>query len=420
MASLPQLVETDRLVLRGWSSDDLAPLGSVFAEPRVWRFPSGRGWSLEETAAFLTRQRLLWEERGLGLWAAELRATGELIGYVGLSVPTFLPEVLPAVEVGWRLHPDHWGRGLATEGGREAVRQGFSALDLEAVISIAQPENQRSIEVMRRLGMRESRRTVHPDLGVPLVVHVLERPASPAGSEAGTGQNVPQLRRSAAWTEVALKLTCAMSRILRPRWCRGSRASGAARTSCLRVPVPSSASPTAARRLPRSGGTVSWASLEFQRSLPAKRMGSGLLIRDTSGNVLLVEPTYKQQWEVPGGAVEADESPAECASREVQEELGIEVVPGRLLVVEYQHPEPGRTESMMFIFDGGVAGPERTDAIVLQAAELEDWRFVAPDELGDLTSPRMARRLRHALAALSVDQVRYLEDGRPWAADEGR
>ena len=61
---------------------------------------------------------------------------------------------------------------------------------------------------------------------------------------------------------------------------------------------------------------MSWASLEFQRSLPAKRMGAGLVIRDTSGNVLLVDPTYKPQWEVPGGAVEADESPSDCAARD--------------------------------------------------------------------------------------------------------
>lgn len=159
---------------------------------------------------------------------------------------------------------------------------------------------------------------------------------------------------------------------------------------------------------------MSWASLEFQRSLPAKRMGAGLLIRDRDGNVLLVEPVYKYNWEIPGGAVEADESPGECAVREAREELGIEVVPGRLLVVEYQHPEPERTESMMFVFDGGVVSGEWTDRIVLQADELKSWRFMAPGQLGNVASPRLARRVMHALAALSAMEVRYLEDGRPW------
>lgn len=150
---------------------------------------------------------------------------------------------------------------------------------------------------------------------------------------------------------------------------------------------------------------MSWASLEFQRSLPAKRMGSGVLIRDRHGNVLLVEPVYKPNWEIPGGAVEADESPGECAAREVREELGIEVVPGRLLVVEYQHPEPGRTESMMFVFDGGVVSREWTARIVLQADELKAWHFLEPGRLGDVASPRLACRVTHALAALAAEEV---------------
>lgn len=79
--------------------------------------------------------------------------TEELIGYVGLSVPTFLPEILPAVEVGWRFAPAHWGQGLATEGARAALADGFTRLGLSEICSLPQSVNPRSFEVCERLGM---------------------------------------------------------------------------------------------------------------------------------------------------------------------------------------------------------------------------------------------------------------------------
>ena len=152
-------------------------------------------------------------------------------------------------------------------------------------------------------------------------------------------------------------------------------------------------------------------TLEFQRSLPAKRMGAGLQLRDAQGRVLLVEPTYKPNWEIPGGAVDVDESPRQCVVREVGEELGIEVAPGRLLVVDYQHPEEGRTESIMFVFDGGVVDAAWTGRIALAADELHRWRLVALDELSALAIPRLCRRIDHAVAAARDGQTRYLENG---------
>jgi 8-oxo-dGTP diphosphatase len=152
-------------------------------------------------------------------------------------------------------------------------------------------------------------------------------------------------------------------------------------------------------------------TLEFQRSLPAKRMGAGLLLRDAQGRVLVVEPTYKPDWEIPGGAVDVDESPRQCVVREVGEELGIGATPGRLLVIDYQHPEPGRTESIMFVFDGGVVDTAWTDQIELAADELHRWRLVALDELSTLAIPRLCRRIDHAVAAAREGQTLYLENG---------
>lgn len=182
---VPDRLCTERLTLRAWTDADLDPLAEVFAVKAVWEFPFSRGLTREETAAFLEHQRASWRTRGFGLWAAELRETGELIGFIGLSVPSFLPEVLPAVEVGWRIHPRHWRQGLATEGGRASIEQGFAALGLDRIVSIAEPDNEASIRVMRKLGMTEVLRTTHPSLGVALTVHEIVRPAA---AEAGIGR----------------------------------------------------------------------------------------------------------------------------------------------------------------------------------------------------------------------------------------
>jgi len=169
------VVETDRLRLRPWVPGDLAQLCRIFAEPEVWRFPFGRGFDDQETAAFLCRQLDQQEEGRPTVWAAELRQEHRLIGYAGLSVPEFLPEILPAVEVGWRLHPDCWGRGLATEAGGASLEHGFATFGLEEIVSIYQPDNAASGRVMEKLGMHFERATVHPRSGLALSVYRITR-----------------------------------------------------------------------------------------------------------------------------------------------------------------------------------------------------------------------------------------------------
>lgn len=169
------VVQTDRLVLRLWDWEDRAALTAVFANPEVWRFPFGRGFTAKETADFLERA-LIKQDAGVPTpWAAELRAEPRLVGYVGLSVPEFLPEVMPAVEVGWRLDPGFWGRGLATEGAAGALDHGFGALDLDEVVSIYQPDNVASGRVMQRLGMTFDRDTMFPGRDLALRVYRITR-----------------------------------------------------------------------------------------------------------------------------------------------------------------------------------------------------------------------------------------------------
>lgn len=93
---------------------------------------------------------------------------------------------------------------------------------------------------------------------------------------------------------------------------------------------------------------------KYYESLPSKRIGAGLVCRDAVDRILLVQPTYKSTWDLPGGVVEAGESPAACAAREVREELGLDLAVGRLLVVDWLPARPPKTEGLMLQFDGGV------------------------------------------------------------------
>jgi 8-oxo-dGTP pyrophosphatase MutT (NUDIX family) len=156
--------------------------------------------------------------------------------------------------------------------------------------------------------------------------------------------------------------------------------------------------------------------LTWQQSLPRKWMAAGAVLRDSDGRVLMVEPTYKDAWEIPGGVVEADESPRAACRRELREELGWPIEPGRLLCWEWQPAEADRNESMMFVYDGGLLPP---DAVLrLPPGELAAYRFVPVTELGEVTVERLARRVRAALRALETGTVIELESGRePSAAD---
>lgn len=168
-------LETARLHLRPWSATDLDGLARVFAEPAVWRYPFGRGLDRDETGRFLQRELRRWDALGFGTWAAELKTSGELVGYIGLGVPDWLPEVMPAVDIGWRIHPDHWGHGLATEGGRRAVRHGFETVAVDRLLCLHDGRNRPSARVAAKLGFRVEHNTVGPGFGEPVTVRALTR-----------------------------------------------------------------------------------------------------------------------------------------------------------------------------------------------------------------------------------------------------
>lgn len=148
---------------------------------------------------------------------------------------------------------------------------------------------------------------------------------------------------------------------------------------------------------------------EYYESLPRRRMGAGVLLLNGSGKVLLVEPTYKEHWEIPGGSTEVGEDPRQTCGRECLEELGLNVGVGRVLVLEHQSHALPMGDSIMFVYDGGVM-PE-TAEIRLPPNELRSHRFVHEDELLGFTTERLARRVRFALLALREGSTVELTNG---------
>jgi 8-oxo-dGTP pyrophosphatase MutT (NUDIX family) len=149
---------------------------------------------------------------------------------------------------------------------------------------------------------------------------------------------------------------------------------------------------------------------EYYASLPTKRMGAGCLFFDAESRILLVKPNYKEGWEIPGGVVEDDESPRLSAQRETLEEIGLEREIGRLLVVDYSDRVGDKSESLMFIFDGGVLSEDEIKSIVLQAEELDEFIFVGVDELPAPMNSTLARRVRAAWQQRETPTDSYREN----------
>ena len=146
-------VESARLLLRPWTNAYEDDWARILAEPAVVRFISGgEPYTREEAFQNSRRSERLWTDHGFGPWAAISKATGRWIGRIGLNLLEDWPG--PARwEVGWELDPSFWGQGLATEGGREAVRYGFESAGLERIISVTVPEHAASRRVMEKLGL---------------------------------------------------------------------------------------------------------------------------------------------------------------------------------------------------------------------------------------------------------------------------
>ena len=169
----PAIIETERLLLRQWRDDDRDPFAAINADPVVMEhFPATL--TRAESDAFVDRHSALIDQRGWGLWAVEVRDTGDFIGFTGLAVPVFDADFVPCTEIGWRLAPASWGRGYATEAAAAVLSFAFDELRLGAVLAFAYVGNHRSRRVMEKIGLEERLEFDHPNLpGDPVERHVL-------------------------------------------------------------------------------------------------------------------------------------------------------------------------------------------------------------------------------------------------------
>jgi ribosomal-protein-alanine N-acetyltransferase len=174
-------LSSGRICLRRWRDEDREPFAAMNSDARVMEFFRSR-LSRVESDAMVDRIQTHFSEHDFGLWAVEVADVAAFIGFVGLTWARFSAHFTPAVELGWRLAFEHWGRGYATEAARLALGYGFGTLALSEVVSFTSATNRRSRAVMERLGMR--RNPVddfdHPALpeGDPLWSHVLYRISS--------------------------------------------------------------------------------------------------------------------------------------------------------------------------------------------------------------------------------------------------
>jgi 8-oxo-dGTP diphosphatase len=147
---------------------------------------------------------------------------------------------------------------------------------------------------------------------------------------------------------------------------------------------------------------------------PAIPASAGALIFDPDRRLLILKPTYKSGWTIPGGVMEADgESPWEACQREVREECGLELRRGRLVCVDFRRPRPGRRGGVRFLFDCGAVDRNLLDAVVLQPDEISEHRFEPlPAALTMLRGP-IRRRVKAACRGMGrAGGLVYLEDGR--------
>jgi 8-oxo-dGTP diphosphatase len=151
-----------------------------------------------------------------------------------------------------------------------------------------------------------------------------------------------------------------------------------------------------------------------------KRVAADVLVRDAAQRILLVDPTYKPDWDLPGGMAEANEPPLEAARREVREELGLTLTIGRLLCVDWVSPHGPWDDTLVFIFDGGVLTAAKVDNLRLVDDELAAYQFCTLEQTAQLLRPYVWQRTHAALEALRTGQASYLQDGHPTGEIAGR
>jgi 8-oxo-dGTP pyrophosphatase MutT (NUDIX family) len=230
---------------------------------------------------------------------------------------------------------------------------------------------------------------------------------------ASVTRNVRYVQRVVEWAQVA-------DAVMASRVAKYLARMDARRAAILSLLQPALMSGTSQSRLRRrkSGPTLGpvndHACDEYLESLPRKRVAAGVLLRDKDDRIVLIEPTYKDTWEVPGGVVEAGESPWIAAERELEEELGLIRRNMPVLVIDYVPvASDGMPEGLLWIFDGGLLDEAECKDLRGVDEEVKSARLLTIDEATERTKESLARRLRVALQAAQAHQQNvYCDQGR--------
>ena len=166
-------LETKRVVLLPWDSEDWLAFKPIATDPQVMRYVSedGQPWTDAQIVEFVERQRNHYLNHGFCLWKMVSRDSEEVVGFCGLQPLTGTSEI----EIGWWLSPGLWGQGIATEAAAAALADAFGRSGLDRVVAVAQKENRASTRVMEKIGMRCERETTHR--GFRVVLYSVERKA---------------------------------------------------------------------------------------------------------------------------------------------------------------------------------------------------------------------------------------------------
>lgn len=178
MTKKPITLTTERLILRPWKPEDLQPFAQLNADPRVREFfPSVLTQEESNRQAKIHSDYI--NEHGWGFWAVSAPDVSDFIGMIGIAPIPFKSHFTPAIEIGWRLAVDYWGKGYAAEGAQAVLQYGFATLHLPEIVAITSMQNVRSQNVMKKIGMHRDPADDfdHPNVpdGNPVKRHMLYR-----------------------------------------------------------------------------------------------------------------------------------------------------------------------------------------------------------------------------------------------------
>jgi RimJ/RimL family protein N-acetyltransferase len=178
-------LETDRLILRQWKTEDRPSFALMSADPEAMRYLGGI-WDRATSDNFIERQIQHFAGHGYGICAIELKESGEFIGFTGIRHVPFEAHFTPAIEIGWRLSSRHWNKGYMTEAAKRVLDYGLNDLKLDEIVSFTSPLNVLSKRVMEKLGMTSDPKDNFRHPSVPaddiLSEHVLYRMKNPVAS----------------------------------------------------------------------------------------------------------------------------------------------------------------------------------------------------------------------------------------------